>query len=365
MTDPAPVPNTGHHRTSQRRAHAARIGSIAGFVAALIALVAVVIPTPYIVESPGPTFNTVGEVEDQQVIEVADAKTYPTEGNLDLTTVRVQGPPTGSTSALSVMSAWTNDSRAIVPAELVYPSGTTSDEVQQQNSAAMSTSQEWAIAAALENLDVDYLQELFVSGFAPESEAEASLRPDDQLLSAEGQEITGLEGLKQVLNDSGGDPVTLQVERDGEQLDVEVPVYEGPDDTWLLGVYLDSTFEFPIDVDIVLEDIGGPSAGMMFALAIVDLLTPGAMPAGEHIAGTGTIDPDGTVGPIGGIVQKVHGAKAQGAEIFLAPADNCAELDDIVPEGITVYSVADLEQARSIVEATGKGQPPQQQTTCG
>lgn len=343
------------------------MGAAAGFIAVLITLAAVILPTPYIVESPGPTFNTIGTIGEDEVITIDGAETYPTDGNLDLTTVRVQGPPTGATSALSVLASWADGSRAVIPSEMMYPSGTTSDQVQEQNTVAMSTSQQWAVAAALENLEIDYRQELFVAGFAPESQATDSLEPEDQLLSVNGEEITGLEGLKQVLNASDGQPVTLSIDRDGERVDVDVPVYEGPDDTWLLGIFLDSTFDFPFEVDIVLDDIGGPSAGMMFALGTIDLLTPGAMTGGVHVAGTGTIDPDGTVGPIGGIVQKVHGAQAEGAEIFLAPAENCEELSSQVPENITVYAVEDLDAARSIVESAGRGEPPEPalQTTCG
>ncbi|WFP15658.1 YlbL family protein [Citricoccus muralis] len=369
MSDSASASQPQHPSAPTFRApkNTARIGTIAGFIAMLITLAAVILPTPYIVESPGPTFNTIGAVGEDEVITIDGTETYPAEGNLDLTTVRVQGPPTGATSAMSVLASWVDDSRAVIPSELVYPSGTTSDQVQEQNSVAMSTSQEWAVAAALENLDIDYRQELFVTGFAAETQAEGVLEPEDQLLAANGEEITGLEGLKNVLNASEGEPVTLSIERDGQRQDVEVPVFEGPDDTWLLGIYLDSSFEFPFEVDIVLEDIGGPSAGMMFALGTIDLLTPGSMTGGVHVAGTGTIDPDGTVGPIGGIVQKVHGAQAEGAEIFLAPAENCEELTSQVPEGITVYSVEDLDSARSIVEAAGRGEPPEPelQTTCG
>nr|WP_255459637.1 S16 family serine protease [Micrococcus sp. TA1] len=222
----------------------------------------------------------------------------------------------------------------------------------------MTTSQNWAVAAALENLGIDYRQQLFVADFAPESQATGVLQAGDQLVSAGGVEVTGLEGLKDQLNRSDGHTVDLGIVRDGTGSTVQVPVYPGPDGSWLLGVYLDSDFEFPVDVTISLEDVGGPSAGMMFALGIIDEMTPGAMTGGRHIAGTGTIDPDGTVGEIGGIVQKVAGAREAGAEHFLAPAGNCEVLAGRVPEGIDVYAVGTLDEARSAVEALGKGQAP-------
>lgn len=338
--------------------------TIAGAVSGSLVLTAVVLPSPYIIESPGPTFNTIGEHDDAPVITVDGAETYPTEGNLDLTTVYVSGPPTGWTTFADVTQAWVDPKVQLVPHELLYPSGTTSDQVNEQNSQAMATSQSWAVAAALEELDMEYRQELFVAGFTPETQAADLLEPEDQLISADGVTVTGLQGLKRQLNESGGEPVALGIVRDGEEMTVDVPVYPGPDNTWLIGVFLDSSFDFPVDVTITLENVGGPSAGMMFALGLVDELTPGAMTGGKHIAGTGTIDPDGTVGAIGGVVQKVAGAHASGAEVFLSPADNCAELAGQVPEDITVYSVSTLGQARQIVEAVGQGQDPQGAETC-
>ncbi|QCU77732.1 signal protein PDZ [Citricoccus sp. SGAir0253] len=341
-----------------------RATTLAGAAAGLLTLTALALPTPYIVESPGPTFNTIGEHDGEPVITVDGAPTYPTTGSLDLTTVYLHGPPTGWTTALDVLGGWVDPTRRIVPGELVYPSGTTADEVDAENSQAMATSQDWAVAAALEELGIDYGQELSVAGFAPDSRATDVLREHDRLVSAAGEPVTGLEGLKDRLAASGGRPVELGIVRDGRRLTVQAPVYAGPDGSWLLGIYLDSAFRFPVDVRIALENVGGPSAGMMFALGIIDEMTPGALTGGQHIAGTGTIDPDGTVGEIGGIVQKVAGAREAGAEHFLAPAGNCAALAGHVPDGIDAYSVATLDEARAAVEALAQGRSPRA-PTCG
>jgi Lon-like protease len=351
-----------------RQAHGARrrrrVTTVAGAVAGLLTLTAVALPSPFIIESPGPTFNTVGDFEGKPVITVDGAETYPTSGNLDLTTVYVSGAPTGWTTFLDVLRGWVDPVQSVIPEELVYPSGTTAEDVDAENSQAMTTSQNWAVAAALENLGIDYRQTLFVADFAEDSRAVGILEPKDQLKTANGVEVTGLEGLKDVLNGSGGEPVELGIVRTGEERTVQVPVFEGPEGEWLLGVYLDSDFGFPVDVDITLENVGGPSAGMMFALGIIDELTAGALAGGQHIAGTGTIDPDGTVGEIGGIVQKVAGAHDSGARYFLAPEGNCAELSGHAPEGITVYPVGTLDQAKTIVEAIGNGDAPPG-PTCG
>ncbi|WP_431862552.1 YlbL family protein [Micrococcus terreus] len=361
--DRGPLGTASDQHRPERRLR--RLTTATGAVAGLLVLTAVALPTPYIIESPGPTFDTIGEFDGSPVITVDGAQTYPTAGRLDLTTVYVAGAPQGWTTFAEVAQAWVDPDIQLMPQELVYPSGTTSEQVSQQNTQAMATSQSWAVAAALEELEIDYRQELFVSGFTPETQAEDLLQPQDQLISADGVEVTGLQGLKRRLNESGGEPVELGIIRDGREMTVQIPVYPGPGETWLIGVYLDSTFDFPVDVTITLENVGGPSAGMMFALGLVDELTPGPMTGGRHIAGTGTIDPDGTVGPIGGVVQKVAGAREAGAETFLAPAENCAELAGRVPDGMTVYAVSTLGQARQHVEDLGRDREPQDAQQCG
>src|SRR5690606_10810906 len=113
--------------------------------------------------------------------------------------------------------------------------------------------------------------------------------------------------------------------------------------------------DFPFDVTIQLDNVGGPSAGMMFALGIVDVLTPGEATGGEDIAGTGTIAGDGDVGPIGGIRQKLYGARDAGADWFLAPQENCDEVTGHVPDGLRVVSVDTLADALTAVDAIAHG----------
>jgi PDZ domain-containing protein len=133
----------------------------------------------------------------------------------------------------------------------------------------------------------------------------------------------------------------------------------------LLGVLIDPNYRFPIEVDIKIENIGGPSAGMMFSLGVIDKLTPGPMTGGRKIAGTGTIDSSGEVGPIGGIQQKLVGARDAGAEWFLAPADNCREVVGHVPAGLRVVKVSTLHEAHVAVETIGEGKDTSRLPTCG
>lgn len=343
------------HENSRKGSRGMRIvRAVSGVTALGIALSALVIPSPYVMESPGPIFNTIGEDDGEPIITVNGHETYETDGSLNLTTVFLNGAPTSTVRVADMVRAWFDGSRDIAPQELIYPSGTTADEVQQMNSAQMTSSQDLAVAAALDQLDEDYAQRLSVADFTPEAQEAGTddvLQPEDEVVAASGEEITGIEGLREAVNEAAGEPVELTVQRDGDELDVEVPTYLEADGDYYVGIMLQNTFDFPFEVDIRLNDVGGPSAGLMFTLGIIDTLTSGSMTGGEQWAGTGTVDPDGRVGPIGGIPQKVVGAADQGAQYFLAPQENCSDLEGRIPDGIDVYPVTDVEQAQQTVEA--------------
>jgi PDZ domain-containing protein len=199
-------------------------------------------------------------------------------------------------------------------------------------------------------LDLEYQQRLFALDFTAESPAAELLAPDDEILSVNGTEITGHAQLVNTIQEAQGQPVELRVRRDESEQTFTIPVTQGEDGTYQIGVYLDSEFDFPLDVDIHLQDVGGPSAGLIFTLAMIDRMTEESVIDGRHIAGTGTIDPDGTVGPIGGIQQKVIAAASEGATVFLAPELNCQEIT-YVPANMTVYSVDTLDTALEILDA--------------
>ena len=315
-------------------------------------------PSPYVVERPGPVYDTLGEVEDADgdevpLIDIPGETTYPTSGRLDLLTVYLDGSRENQLSWLDVAQAWFDPSRTVLPLDVVYPDGQTDDEADQESSIQMSTSQQDAVAAALTELDVPYGTTLTIAGVIAGTPADGVLEEGDELLTAAGRPITDVDDLKAVLGDAGvGTDVTLGIRRDGDDLDVSLaPVASESDGSPVIGVYASPAYDFPFDVRIRLENVGGPSAGMMFALGIYDKLTPGELTGGEHIAGTGTIDGAGDVGAIGGIVQKMYGAQAAGADWFLAPASNCSEVVGRIPSGLDVFSVATLDDAITAVEA--------------
>ena len=348
------------------RTRPARIGL--GVWALIVALVALVVltflPTPYVIQRPGPVYDTLGSAastdgEQVPLIAIDGADTYETGGSLNLTTVQVVGNRERTPSWFELALAWMDSSRAVVPLDSVFPEGVTTEERDERNADLMVDSQHEATAAALHELGYDTGAEVTVVSTIDDSPADGLLEEGDIVEKVDGVDVTSAAALRAAIQDSEGDAVELTVRRGGDQqmgIDVtpELEQVNGVD-TWLVGITLSTEYDFPFDVHIQLDNVGGPSAGMMFALGIVDELTPGELTGGNDIAGTGTIDATGAVGPIGGIRQKLYGARDAGADYFLAPASNCDEVVGHVPDGLTVISTATLEQSIDAIEVIADG----------
>lgn len=330
-----------------------------------LSMLSLVIPVDFVTESPGPTFNTIGEFDGRSLIAIEGAQTYPVSGNLDMTTVSVAGGPNSSLFALEALATWLEDSTAVLPSDLIYDPAVTREQVSAQNSADMTNSQEVAQAAALTQLGINYTETLTVSGTVEGGPSQGQLQEGDVITALNGQALTGYTDLTERVNASAGQPVNLSFTRAGNQQEATVlPSYNEQGQRYVLGLYIARSFEFPMTVNYGLEEVGGPSAGMMFALGIIDELTEGEMTGGLHFAGTGTIDADGTVGSIGGIEQKMRGAADAGATVFLAPADNCGEVVGNVPRRLNVIKVATLDEAVDAVTRIGQGEDPSTFPTC-
>ncbi len=328
---------------------------VAGVTALGLGLAVGTLPVPYVVETPGPTYNTLDQSQGSPVIKVSGRETYPAAGNLDLTTVYVSGGPNSPVSVLSAFTAWLDPSKAVYPVELIYPAGTTKEEAQEQGSVAMATSQENAVASALNELDIPFGQQLQAAGLSEGSAAVGKIEQGDILKTINGKEITSLAVIQEELAAGKGAPATVAVERDGQRVTQVITPKDNGTGRFVLGVMLKYLFTFPFDVEISLDKVAGPSAGLMFSLGIIDTVTPGDLTGGRHVAGTGTISPDGLVGPIGGIGQKMQGARSAGATLFLAPAANCGEVVGHIPDGLQVVKVENLTEARRAVELAGSG----------
>nr|WP_240921397.1 S16 family serine protease [Microbacterium excoecariae] len=220
----------------------------------------------------------------------------------------------------------------------------------------MTDSQGQAAAAALTQLGYEVPADIRVAAFAEDAPAEGILAVDDRIVAANGQELADVSELQEIIGAGEGDPVELTIERDGARASETITPVER-DGAWIIGVSLSTTYDLPVDVTIQLDNVGGPSAGTMFALGIIDVLTPEELTGGEPIAGTGTITATGEVGPIGGIRQKLYGARDAGAEYFLAPEENCDEVVGHVPSGLQVVRVGTLDDALAAVDAIAAGAP--------
>lgn len=339
--------------------------------AILGATVIALLPAPYVIERPGPVFNTLGDVtidgEEVPMIQIPMEETFPTEGALDMLTVNISGSPSNPPSWFDIAAAYVDPSRAIVPMDAVYPPGTNLEDSSEQGRIDMENSQKEAIAAALTHLGHDIPSTLSVVDTADGSPAQGVLEAGDVIVSVNGEVPADVTELRAIIAENGIDtPAEIVVSRDGEEQTLEItPIMSDEDDPKpVVGIIVGSDYVFPFTVTIQLENVGGPSAGMMFALGIIDKLTDGPINGGENVAGTGTISSTGEVGPIGGIVQKMYGAQNAGAEWFLAPADNCAEVAGHVPSGLTVFSVATLDDALLALEAISSGGSTEGVPTC-
>ncbi|BDZ38826.1 YlbL family protein [Microbacterium suwonense] len=344
---------------SSRRSNGTTVGVVALSVA-LVALVGLTfIPTQYVIQRPGPVFDTLGTAlgadgTEVPLIEVDGAKTYPTGGSLDLLTVQTVGNRQRTPTWFELALAWFDPTRAVVPIDAVFPEGVTSEQRDERNAALMVDSQHEATAAALTELGYDVGAQVEVVSVIEGSPAEGNLQEGDRILAVDGADVDSATLLRDAIQKAKGAEVELSVLRDGETRTVAITPQKTTDadgaTVWLIGISLTTDYDFPIDVRLQLDNVGGPSAGMMFALGIIDTLTPGELNGGKKVAGTGTIDAAGEVGPIGGIRQKLYGALDAGATVFLAPESNCDEVVGHIPDGLQVYRTGSLDESLDILK---------------
>jgi Lon-like protease len=332
--------------------------AVAGAVLVALIAVAALLPVPYVVYSPGPLEDTLGEWEGEPVIEVDGAETFPTEGILDLTTVGVT-PADRKLDLISALRAWIDPDRAVVPRELVYPEGVTAEQSREANAQMLERSQESARVAALRELGYEVPEVVVVDSVLDGAPADGVLVPGDVVISVDGTPITTPQDVVEAITaHDPGETVEFVVERDGTQRTEQVGTEAAEDDgRTIVGFSPTVGYDFPVQIDVNIDErIGGPSAGMIFALAIYDTLTPGALLDGLHVAGTGNIGSTGDVGPIGGIPQKIAAASEEGASLFLAPADNCDEVIGTDSGDMQVVRIETLDDAIAAVEAAAAGQ---------
>jgi PDZ domain-containing protein len=332
---------------------------IAGIGVLAAIAVAAVPSVPYVALMPGPTLNTLGQDKGKPLIQITGHRTYPVSGHLNMVTVSFQGgPPPYGINIFAALRAWLSPHDAVVPESEIFTPGQTQQQVAQQDTEQMTNSQQAATAAALCQLGIAYKTVDTVSAVEKGKPATGVLRAGDVIAAVDGTPVNCRHDAATLIRaHQPGATVQLSVLRHGKAESFRLTTADVQGQA-VVGVEVSESFVFPFSVKISLgEDIGGPSAGMMFALGIIDKLTPANLTGGRFIAGTGEIEADGTVDPIGGIQQKMAGARAAGATVFLTPAANCPDTSGAVPAGLRLVKVSTLRGAISALTAIKQGRP--------
>lgn len=356
QTSPATASGTAGENAKKPRARAG--GVLSGILTYSLVLVCALVPVPYLLQMPGPVVNTLEPVDGKDLITISGTETYEADGQLDMLTVAVAGGPGKKVYASEALRSVISRTQTVVPNETFYPLTTTREDVSGENTAQMASSQDTATAAALGELGIDYSSVTTVAEVVADSPADGHVEPGDEILSIDGTDVAGdpeaASAVAAAVTEADG-TVELGLLRGEEEMSVELeptPVHGKK----MIGISMQQSFDFPFDVTFNVEDIGGPSAGMVFALTIIDELTPGNLTGGVPIAGTGAIEADGTVTPIGGARQKVSAASDAGAEYFLSPRDNCAEvLDAAASTDLHVVRIDTLSDAHTAVKDIAAG----------
>lgn len=359
------------------------LGHVAVVVLIALAVFGATRSAPYVVKSPGPTYDVLGEQNGTEIIQILDedgnsltansasssessdssgspSSIGSTDGELRMVTVSEAGGPGYSVTYWEVFLAFFDDAKYVYTYESLYSDTVTAEEVSELGKAQMSSSQTSAQIAALEYLGYEVEGTTIIAGTQADTPADGLLLEGDILreitVDSVTYELAEVTMLYEVLAKTPvGTEVVVAVERDGELEEVTLETSENSSGGSQLGVYVTTEAQLPVDISISLERVGGSSAGMMFALGIIDKMTEGGIVSGVSIAGTGSLSYLGEVQAISGIVQKMHGALRDGAEYFLAPTANCSDVVGNIPDGLEVYSVSTLDEAVEAIQAISVG----------
>ena len=320
-------------------------------VTALV-LASLFLPSPFVILSPGNPQNILGSA-----ITITGTKSYPTTGKLSVTSVMVTDPDSYITG-FDVLYGWFDKNRAVLPRVEVYPEGESAADSMKNGAEEMSGSQTNATAAALNYLGYKSTSKLVITEVNDQTNANKLLYKSDIVLSVDDKKFESASEIMRYLDQKQpGDLVSIKVLRsEREIITKQIKLSARDDGSAFIGVNIQQNFNFPFQVKIQLAETGGPSGGLVFALGVVEKLTPADLIRGRNIAGTGTITADGQVGPIGGIAEKIIGAKKDGVKIFLAPIENCTDIknkDQLTNSGskndMKIVPVATLTEAISVL----------------
>jgi PDZ domain-containing protein len=309
---------------------------------------------PYVQLEPGPSYDTLGKDDHGNDVIVLNGVTAThSTGQLRFLTIVIRPKLT----LLEALEGWWNSDESVVPAELYFPPGKSEDQINKQNAQDFANSISSAQTAALTHLG--YPPHVSVKDVTRGGPADGKLNTGDVIKTVDSTAIDSVDALvAQLKAKPAGTTFTFGITRNGHPMTVQIASVAGSDGVPSIGVAGGTTSSAPFTISIPIENIGGPSAGLMLTLGIIDKVEPEDLTGGKIIAGTGSIDTAGHVGPIGGLPQKLVEAKAAHATYFLTPKDNCAEGVANQKPGLPLVQVSTLDDALTALADIRSGTPP-------
>jgi PDZ domain-containing protein len=323
----------------------------------LLTIATLLAPIPFVFFKPGVPDNVAGKL-----IEIKEVKTYPVNGKLFITSILVTNPDSPVFGAETIVN-WAMGPHVVLPRESVYPTIEPAKVIQQDSRSEMESSKATATAAALRYLGYQFSEFYYISSIRKYSDALKKLEVGDIITAIDGKKITKIDEIRTSYADKKiGESLKITVDRrDSEDVTKSIThtvalvknedtAAETGESKPAIGILVGTSARFPVDVDFNISGVGGPSAGMIFAVGIIEKLTEEDLVRGRNIAGTGTMSASGKVGGIGGIEEKMIGASRIGATLFLAPRENCPDIKH-VPDGLKVIPVSTLAEAIEVLRA--------------
>jgi Lon-like protease len=315
-------------------------------------LLLAIVTVPFVALGPGPTFDTLGEVEGKDVVDIEGAELHPTSGHLNMTTVSQRDNLTLG----QALTLWMSGREQVIPRDLVYPPEKSKDEIDEANTQEFKRSEDSAEYAALAYLK--YPEAVTVETVDGDGASTGKLHEGDAIDAVNGIQLNNLDHFQEIMEKTKpGDEVVIDFRRKNAPPGVAtIKLGSNPERPHgFLGIGVIEAPWAPFTIDFNLANIGGPSAGLVFSLAVIDKLTTGELSGSKFVAGTGTINAEGKVGSIGGITHKIVAAQEAGASVFLVPANNCDEAKSIRENGMDLVKVDDLGQAVDALKALSAG----------
>ncbi len=342
------------------------VAIVSSILFVVMAALLVLVPVPFVTWRPGNTVNVLGSSSDGPLLEVKGIQNYSTDpSRLLMTTVST----TRVDSRVSLPEALLAHYRAradTLPREFLYPAGLSNDQVREEAVAAMDTSRSNATVAALRAASQPVTELPQVSAVTLSGPANGRLQPGDLISSVDAKDVeTGEEVLDIIAGRAVGEPVLFKVLRGTSTENITVPTDEDAQGRTSVGIKVAPGFEYAPDVVYRVDSsVVGPSAGLVFSLAVYDKITEGNLMGDAIVAGTGTMKPDGSVGAIGGVRQKLAGAERDGATVFLLPLANCSDVGNVATD-MRLVPVSTLNNAISALQLIEEGKSYAEVPTCG